>query len=236
MDGIFRRRRLPHWDVEDATYFVTACLDGSIPAKGWLRLQNFREQLDRQPQPQTMSAEEWEIHKHKRAFVEFDKILDHEPAVRHFADPIAAAEMEETLRYFAGDHYDLLAFVVMPSHFHWVFHPRNEWIQACVDEQQISGKTLLRTPRQRIMQSVKGYSARNCNKLLGLQGEFWQDESYDHVIRSDDELGRIIEYIENNPVNAGLVKRQEDWLYSSAFLRAKLKIPYGSPLPKRCPS
>jgi hypothetical protein len=45
LDGLFRRRRLPHWDVDDGTYFVTACLHGSIPAQGLVELYRYREEL-----------------------------------------------------------------------------------------------------------------------------------------------------------------------------------------------
>jgi len=53
--------------------------------------------------------------------------------------------------------------------------------------------------------------------MLGLTGQpFWQDESYDHLVRSDAELERIREYIESNPVKAGLVAAPESWQWSSA--------------------
>jgi type I restriction enzyme R subunit len=226
LDGIFRRRRLPHWDVEDATYFVTTCLAGSIPAQGLLRLQAFRDELELRPQPVNLSAEEWEINKHKLVFAQFDNLIDSEPALTHLANPEAAAIVASSLLHFAGERYDVLALVVMPSHFHWVFHPRTELVEACVAErarkQENQGAMAeIRTSRQRIMQSVKGYSAYKCNRLLGLAGKFWQDESYDHVVRSDDELLRIIEYIENNPLKAGLVLRPEDWRWSSAWLRQR---------------
>jgi type I restriction enzyme R subunit len=87
-----------------------------------------------------------------------------------------------------------------------------------------------RAPRESIMKSLKGYAAYEYNRLLGLQGSFWQDESYDHVVRDDDELIRIIEYVENNPIKAGRVERREDWQWSSARDRARLSIPYGQPL------
>jgi hypothetical protein len=60
-------------------------------------------------------------------------------------------------------------------------------------------------------------------KINGLQNsrgrDFWRDESYDHWVRDDDELMRIIAYIENNPVAAGLCKKPEDWPWSSARFR-----------------
>ena len=52
------------------------------------------------------------------------------------------------------------------------------------------------------MKGIKGYTAYRINELLGTGGEiFWQDESYDHWARDEDELMRIIQYIENNPVS-----------------------------------
>ena len=160
LDGLFRRRRLPHWDVEDATYFVTACLAGSIPARGLVHLQSFREEVECRSRLNGLSLEEWELHKHKLLFAQFDYIIDVEPAVRHLANPIAAAQVESCLRHFAGKRYDLLAFVVMPSHFHWVFHPRAEWVQACVDERRQAGKPTSRPPRQLVMKSVKVFVSR----------------------------------------------------------------------------
>jgi hypothetical protein len=200
LEGLFRRRRLPHWDVADATYFITTCLAGSIPAQGLVRLEKFREELECKLRPPNLSVEEWEVRKHKLVFARFDEMIDTQPAVKHFANPAAASEVANCLRQFAGQRYDLMAFVVMPSNFHWVFHPRADWVQKCVEDDRQAEKPAPRSPRERIMQSVKGYSARQCNRLLGLHGEFWQDESYDHVVRDDDdELLRIIAYVESNP-------------------------------------
>jgi hypothetical protein len=44
---------------------------------------------------------------------------------------------------------------------------------------------------------------------------FWQDESYDHLVRHREEFERIRNYIENNPVVAGLVQAPEQYLWSS---------------------
>ncbi len=69
----------------------------------------------------------------------------------------------------------------------------------------------------RLLQSLKGATAREANRSLGRSGEtFWQAESYDHWVRDDRERERIARYIENNPVRAGLVARAEDYVWSSA--------------------
>ena len=71
-----------------------------------------------------------------------------------------------------------------------------------------------------LFQSIKGFSARAANKLLGRTGEpFWENESYDHWVCDAAEFGRIVRYIENHPVRAGLVARPEEYRWSSAYGR-----------------
>jgi len=106
--------------------------------------------------------------------------------VRHLADPQLAQIVHDALWFLAGERYNLLAFVVMPSHLHWVISPTPAYCEA------VSSSSDSRTPRERIMKSVKGYTARQCNRKLGKTGRFWQDESFDHCVRDELELLRII--------------------------------------------
>ena len=56
----------------------------------------------------------------------------------------------------------------------------------------------------RIIKSIKNPSARQANAIFGLTGQpFRQDESYDHWVRGLEELEKIVQYIEENPVAAG---------------------------------
>ena len=72
-------------------------------------------------------------------------------------------------------------------------------------------------PLAEITRLVKGATARQANKILGRTGvPFWQDESFDHWIRNASEWNRIRDYIEQNPVSAGLVSNAKDWPWSSA--------------------
>jgi REP element-mobilizing transposase RayT len=88
-------------------------------------------------------------------------------------------------------------FVVMSNHVHLLMKPV--------------------APAGQCMQWIKGVSARKANEILGrTKLPFWQKESYDHWVRSSDEYGRILRYIEWNPVKAGLVKEPELWVWSSA--------------------
>ena len=68
-----------------------------------------------------------------------------------------------------------------------------------------------------VMQSLKRFTAREGNRILGLTGRpFWQAESYDRLGRNDTEFARITRYIETNPVKAGLAATPEEFPWSSA--------------------
>src|SRR5262249_16235738 len=69
------------------------------------------------------------------------------------------------------------------------------------------------------LHSLKSYTANKVNQLLHRSGQFWQHESYDHWVRDDDELQRIVDYISWNPVKAQLVEQPHDWYFSSAHHR-----------------
>ena len=221
----FTRRRLPHWDVPDAAYFLTTCLEGSIPAQGRLDLERHRDELAHRPRPELVTPGDWQRRLWKLRFARRETWLDTQAAVRHLADPRLAQVVVDSLYWYSGKHYDLLAFAIMPSHVHWVFQPLREWLATLPESPP--------TPRQRIQHSVNRYTAVRCNQLLGATGSFWQRESYDHWVRDADELERIIRYVEANPVKAGLATAPELWPFSSAYDRSRWDLPFGIPLTKR---
>jgi len=95
------------------------------------------------------------------------------------------------------EHYELHSWVIMPNHLHLLLTP----------EVSLS----------KLLGSLKAVTAKRANLLLHRTGQpFWQDESYDHLVRSSDELRRVQRYIENNPVAAGLASSPEEYLWSSA--------------------
>ena len=76
---------------------------------------------------------------------------------------------------------------------------------------------LPKCPVPKILNLIKGATARDANKILERTGQkFWATESYDHWIRSDSELNHMIRYVERNPVKAGLVEFIEHYPWSSA--------------------
>ena len=129
-----------------------------------------------------------------------DRLLDEARGGPVYLRQSAIADMiVEAIEYNANilGHYSLNAFVVMPNHVH-----------------------LLATPAislPKLTKSLKGITAKRANQMLALTGSpFWQDESYDHLVRHDRELDKIRDYIEGNPVRAGLVREASKYRWSSA--------------------
>jgi putative transposase len=111
-----RRRHLPHWDMPGAPYFVTTCLEGSIPARGLLELARYRAELRQDPKPGNVAPDNWNTLCWKRVFVRLEDWLDGQPAMRVLESPELAQVVINSLFQFASERYTLFAFVVMPSH------------------------------------------------------------------------------------------------------------------------
>ena len=205
MDGLFRRRNLPHLDVPGGTYFVTFCIAGSVPASGALAIARRWRQRSLEP-PAGHAARDWSAHCAAAAFAETDRLLDASPAVRWLADRRLASVVRDSLLFGHGSRYELVAYVVMPSHCHVVFTPLAE---------RRSG----RPAREAILHSLKRHTGTLCNRLLGRTGAFWQAESYDRWVRGPAEFATVVAYVERNPVEAGLCEAPEAWEFSSARSR-----------------
>lgn len=68
------------------------------------------------------------------------------------------------------------------------------------------------------MNALKGYTALEANKLLGVKGApFWQHESYDRAVRDGEEFNRVKRYIESDPVRSGRVNSADEYPWSSAY-------------------
>ena len=225
-----RRRHLPHVDVDGKPYFVTGCLKGSISHAGLSSIRRRRDTLDAQPTPVGLSVRQWQVNKNKLLFKFIDDLLDGRCPVEHLRDERVARQVIQALLHFAEVRYHLFAFVVMPSHHHWLFLPTETYSVEFAARRD--AKTHLKTPRMAICHSIQSYTATMCNRILNQKGDFWQNETYDHFARDEHELLRIIDYIENNPVKAGLVERPEAWKHSSASLRDRLGITAGQAIPR----
>ncbi|XZE55508.1 transposase [Planctomycetaceae bacterium SH139] len=228
--SLFRKRLLPHVDVDDKPYFITACLFGSVNNAGLSDIKRYRNMLDERPCPDDLTIAEWEYKKYKLVFKFVDELLDHASPVNHLKDDRLARIVFNAFLHFADERYRLFAFVVMPSHHHWLFLPTQAWCDQLAASRQ-PGQPIV-SPRESISHSIQSYTANLCNRTLQKTGPFWQRESFDHFARDEAELLRICHYIENNPVKAGLCNTPGDYRWSSAAYRLQHNIPLGHPLPK----
>lgn len=95
--------------------------------------------------------------------------------------------------------YNLAAAVVMPDHVHVLLEPLQEF--------ELS----------RIMKGIKGVTAKLVNHLRNGTGIVWQPESFDRIVRDQNELDEKVQYVVNNPVKRELVA--DPWDYKPLYVR-----------------
>jgi len=220
----FYRRHLPHWQPDWAYVFVTYRLAGSLPAHVLAELRERRERLMAEPIRPGETEDDKKARIGKQVFGLFDNVLDTASSPKWLADRRVAAVIRDNLKHWDGKYYDLRRYVIMPNHVHILIQPLpvGQAVQAVSSDGQArkgqAKQPVLRCwPLRNIMQTLKGYTAREANRLLGPKGAFWQDENYDHWVRNEAECQRIVHYIDANPVKAGLCAYSDDWEWSSAF-------------------
>jgi len=139
------QRRLPHWELNGAVYFITF--------NTWEKLE---------------------------------------------LSPAARQVVLDACLFFNGQRYQVFVLVVMPDHVHLLIQP--------LPKSELSFWTL-----SSIMNSIKGYSAKQIPLVMKHIGIIWQDERYDRIIRSKAEFQNTWEYIRHNPVKAGLSSTPESY-------------------------
>ena len=115
-----------------------------------------------------------------------------------FQNPRWAGILVAAIHFLRSDRAFVLAYVVMPDHFHLLVVPRNNY--------KVS----------QLMQTVKGYTSRAINEARDTRGRLWQPSFHDRVIRGQRHLLDTVEYIHANLVKAGMVGRPSEYPFSSA--------------------
>lgn len=200
LSGYHTRGYLPHLKVEGGTYWVTLRLYDSLPQEVLKKLEAERKEWEKQQREKKIAPQEiarqWQRLYKKRMHAYLDAGMGECWLKRDDIGGLVA----NAIRFFEGERYDLHAWVVMPNHGHVMVTPRDKWTLSSIEH------------------SWKSYTATAANRILGRVGKpFWQRESFDHLVRNDQEFYFICEYTINNPVSAGLCARPEDWKFSSAF-------------------
>jgi putative transposase len=177
--GWNERGYLPHRDEPGLTQFVTFRLADSFPValrSEWEHLLHIEDDQTRR--------------------IEMEAYLDKGQGECHLQNPEIGRLVDEALRFFHGERYNLRAWVIMPNHVHVLFK---------VDT----------IPMADILESWKKHTANKANRLLKRRGEFWQADYWDTFMRNHQHEQKIRQYIEANPVNAALVAEAKSWLWSS---------------------
>ncbi|MEO7993774.1 MAG: transposase [bacterium] len=174
-------QRLPHFGDTGTLQFVTWRVADSLPRDV---LEEFLADPDRTS----------DIAAVKRWQTALDQGLGNCP----FREPANAAILRDAFRFFNGERYELVAWVIMPNHVHALLNLNRGYDLGT------------------IVHSLKRHSAILLNRRLGRSGQFWQKDYFDTYIRDQLHADRCIAYIHRNPVEAGLVIDPIEWEFSSA--------------------
>lgn len=136
--------------------------------------------------------------KSQRRYSLIERYIDKGYGACHLRLSTIAAITQNALLYLNETKYQLHAWVIMPNHVHFLLTPNPEFKVA------------------EIVRSIKTFTARESNLLLKRSGPFWHREYYDRYIRNENHFTQVVDYIEGNPVAAGLCKTPKDWTFSSA--------------------
>jgi type I restriction enzyme R subunit/putative DNA methylase len=184
------RGYLPHRHRVHLLQSITFRLADSLPQT---RLKDLEQQLLLIPEIRR------DVEKRKR----IEQSLDAGMGCCALRNPEAAAYVQNSLLHFDGDRYRVIAWVIMPNHVHVLIDPEE--------------------PVAKSVQAWKSFTARwllaNHDRLgLGIPDahHVWMREYWDRFIRDDSHLQATIDYIQMNPVKAGLCASPAEWPYSSA--------------------
>ncbi|HZS48838.1 MAG TPA: transposase [Blastocatellia bacterium] len=210
----FYRRNLPHLQPFGATLFVTCCLEGSLPKAvlDWYKLQKQRF-IAKCERLQTSERAKAELELQRQWFARMEGALHKaETGPTWLEDKLVARVVADALHFHDSKKYRLDAYSIMSNHMHLVIAPLQ--IVLAKPEPHDEKRDPEYNSLPKILHSIKSFTGHEANKLLEREGHFWQHESYDHSIRDYEEWERVIAYVLNNPVKAGLVKQWQEWPFT----------------------
>ena len=197
----YYRRNLPHYQPLGGEFFVTFRLANSLPKAVLSRL---KKEYVKEVNTHDVSASKKP--QQKRYFAKFDHCLDHsKSSTRWLKENKIAQIVSDKIHSLDNQKYLLICYCIMPNHVHLLFR---------LDKRDESRSTKSQFPVTNILKLIKGATAYEANKILNKSGTFWQHESYDHLVRNDEERENIIKYILLNPVKAELTDSWEEWKWT----------------------
>ena len=173
---------LPHWTLDGAAYAVTFRLADALPQETlneWIAKRNetvLRAAAMDRPLTDMELARLSELHDRR-----IQSYLDSGVGSCRLREEPIARMVIGALEHFDEQRYHLLAWCLMPNHLHVIVRPAEGYTLAS------------------ILHSWKSYTAHRANQMLGQNGSFWQAESYDHLIRDEEDLSHQVQYIWRKP-------------------------------------
>jgi putative transposase len=189
-------RRLPHWAQAGAICFITWRTLDSMPQPVLDRWYNDRAAwlLSHGIDPQDpdwrrdlLKIDPQLVRKFLNSFWNrWHDELDSAHGDCVLRRPELARIVAQSLQHFDGVRYLMLDFVVMPNHVHLLtaFQDEASMLDQC--------------------ESWKHYTATQINRHLKQKGRFWQQDGFDHLVRSEQQFEYLRQYIAENPARAGL--------------------------------
>jgi REP element-mobilizing transposase RayT len=197
---LFHQRKLPHYQPNGGSLFVTIRSADPIPEHLMAEYQAYLDKLRLTEEDRPDDAE-LKHQNSKRSFACMDDIFTrYDGKINFTRDPGVATILSDTAQDLRVELCRMYAYTIMPNHMHLLLRPLNR------------GEMVVSVSE--IMQRMKGASSRKVNLYLKREGSLWYREYYDHWVRGSREFLNIVEYIRQNPVKAGLVKKAEDWKWT----------------------
>ncbi len=185
----FWNGHLPHWQVENGRYFVTIQLRGAVPQVARERMESLIEKSMKTIREIDNDEADRHLLLSRAIFREMERWLDRAPSVTHFRNTDLCEMMIESIEHRQQRGvWEMFSFAIMRSHIHLFFDFNNQ-------------KSLKNELEE--FKRWTGHQATRINTQWDGK-RFWQSEWFDHWSRSDEEDVKIIRYIRNNPVKAGL--------------------------------
>ena len=173
--------------------FLTLRLAGSLPA-AWNRQR-----------PPVAADPEDRLRQIMARFREEERLLDAGLGPDWLADPAVASMVCGCLHHGDGQLYRLHRYVVLPNHLH-----------ALIEPLALDGDRRLLPSPAAIVRRLEAVTARRGNQLLDRRGPFWDGGWFEHDVRDPAWYRRFTDYIDSNPVLAGLSATPGEWPWGSA--------------------
>ncbi|MFT6336921.1 MAG: REP element-mobilizing transposase RayT [Halioglobus sp.] len=198
-------------------FFVTFRLEGSIPR---IELENWEHEYKQKVIELSRITDEKKrnlaLFNHRKiSFSAYDSLMeDIDNGPYYLREAKIMNIVKDQLHRFDGELYDLVAYCIMSNHVHLLVDTSQNLVGELLETNIYDNHSEL----SYILKRIKGPSAKYANQELGLSGRFWNKENYDIYNRNEKMLNKVIGYILDNPVKAGLVSTWEN--YAGNYLMA----------------